>query len=230
MDVVKVCIADGCNEKSIAKGLCQKHYMRLKRHESIEQTRPTDWGAREKHPLYKTWVQVRRFRRDVTVDEWLSDFWTFVKDVGERPLFDGRLKFERVNNDELLGPNNFRWVAPQTSAKTREERADYQKEYARTRRAVDPAYQKSQDLKRHYGVDFQWYSDQLVKQNGVCSICGKQETMKIRGGTVSLAVDHDRESGKVRGLLCQLCNRGIGFLQHDEKILTRAIEYLRETS
>lgn len=41
-----------------------------------------------------------------------------------------------------------------------------------------------------------------------------------------LHVDHDAETGKVRGMLCTNCNRGIGFLKHDTEILARAIKYL----
>ncbi|SRR6266568_4002078 len=79
-------------------------------------------------------------------------------------------------------------------------------------------------LKEH-GVTIEQYETMFIAQKGVCKICGKEETTK-KG---SLSVDHCHETGKVRGLLCRKCNLGIGFLQHDKELLTRAITYLQES-
>jgi len=93
-------------------------------------------------------------------------------------------------------------------------------------------YTKTRNLKNKYGITDAIYSEMLSKQNNVCAICHEPEktidgpTQKIK----ELAVDHCHDTGKVRGLLCANCNRGIGLLNHDEKIIKRAIEYLRETS
>lgn len=81
-------------------------------------------------------------------------------------------------------------------------------------------------LRHHYGVDTAWYDAQLLKQNGVCAICHKPENKTINGQLLRLAVDHCHDTGKVRGLLCQACNRGIGCFNHDPVMLQSAIEYL----
>lgn len=77
-------------------------------------------------------------------------------------------------------------------------------------------------LKRVYGLSEEEYADLLRKQDGVCAICKKPDNDR------TLSVDHDHKTNKVRGLLCKSCNRGIGFLQDDVKILAKAIEYLNE--
>lgn len=63
-----------------------------------------------------------------------------------------------------------------------------------------------------------------LKQNNVCAICKKPEMAK-RG---TLAIDHDKITGKIRGLLCFKCNFGIGYLQHDTELLAAAIKYLKD--
>lgn len=83
-------------------------------------------------------------------------------------------------------------------------------------------------LKR-YGLTVDDYESLLREQGSVCGICGKEESALARTGKVQrLAVDHCAESGKVRGLLCTNCNRGIGHLQHDADLLRNAIEYLEK--
>ena len=59
-------------------------------------------------------------------------------------------------------------------------------------------------------------------QNGVCAICGEVNVAGRR-----LAVDHNHETGQVRGLLCCSCNRGIGFLRDHTDILESAVNYLK---
>jgi hypothetical protein len=55
-----------------------------------------------------------------------------------------------------------------------------------------------------------------------CAICNVHE----ENVTKSLAIDHDHATGKVRGYLCNNCNRGIGLLKDSVEILSNAIKYL----
>jgi hypothetical protein len=74
---------------------------------------------------------------------------------------------------------------------------------------------------RLYGIDVPDYERMLEEQGGGCYICGKKPTDKR-----ALDIDHDHETGKVRGLLCSNHNRGIGLLDDDISLLARAIQYL----
>lgn len=85
----------------------------------------------------------------------------------------------------------------------------------------------AQKLDKKYGVNKETYNQMLANQNGVCAICGKPETSTGFNNVVKkLAVDHCHETKKVRGLLCSLCNRGIGFFYDDVSLLDNAKNYL----
>ncbi len=73
---------------------------------------------------------------------------------------------------------------------------------------------------RIYGIDVPDYERMLEEQGGGCYICGKKPDKR------ALAIDHDHETGKVRGLLCSNHNRAIGLLNDDITILAKAIQYL----
>jgi len=75
----------------------------------------------------------------------------------------------------------------------------------------------------------QQYRALLIKQKGKCAICRKDfGHISCLGLKAKLAVDHDHETGRVRGLLCGKCNRGLGWFGDDPKLLRRAADYLKE--
>jgi hypothetical protein len=66
------------------------------------------------------------------------------------------------------------------------------------------AYMREYALKQ-YGISLEIYESILIEQNYCCAICGKhQSNFKKR-----LAVDHNHETGEIRGLLCTGCNKFI---------------------
>lgn len=89
-------------------------------------------------------------------------------------------------------------------------------------------------LRREYGITLDEYEALLSDQGGVCAICGDppyvpeadRPRRQGRPTRAILAVDHDHDTGRVRGLLCIPCNRGLGFLRDNPKILRSAFEYL----
>lgn len=81
-------------------------------------------------------------------------------------------------------------------------------------------------LQNTYGLSIAEYDALLRKQGGVCAICGKAEHTERDGKPTRMPVDHCHQTGAIRGLLCQTCNRAIGLLKDDVIILRRAIAYL----
>lgn len=76
--------------------------------------------------------------------------------------------------------------------------------------------------KQGINITFDEYLSILSTQNSKCAICGVVDT------ELSLAVDHDSVSGKIRGLLCKRCNQGIGLFNHNSNYLEEAAKYLRK--
>lgn len=66
----------------------------------------------------------------------------------------------------------------------------------------------------------------LQGQGGGCAICGR--TRAEEGIKKHLAVDHDHETKKVRGILCECCNRALGLFRHDPSLLSQAKAYLEK--
>lgn len=75
--------------------------------------------------------------------------------------------------------------------------------------------------KRRYGIKREDYKELYQKQKGVCAICREPCRKNKR-----LSIDHDHSSGKVRGLLCASCNRGLGMFLDRPASLRKAAEYL----
>lgn len=76
-------------------------------------------------------------------------------------------------------------------------------------------------LRRKYGMTMAEYDALLERQGGVCAICGRPPRDDI-----SLHVDHEHETGAIRGLLCFRCNNAVGDFDDDPVVLQRAGDYL----
>jgi Recombination endonuclease VII len=99
------------------------------------------------------------------------------------------------------------------------------KEWERESKRKDPEAYKAKtrrtNLKKAYGITIVEWDRMFAAQNGVCAICHRPETTGQR-----LSVDHNHKTGKVRGLLCHRCNRGMGVMGDDPLILRSAAHYL----
>ena len=79
-------------------------------------------------------------------------------------------------------------------------------------------------LQRTYGISENEYNAMILSQNNSCIICGK-EFSSIWGADAPV-VDHCHITGKVRGILCNECNRGLGYFHDNKEALMNAINYL----
>lgn len=77
-------------------------------------------------------------------------------------------------------------------------------------------------LKRAYDLTPEDTEKLLAAQGRKCAVCRRLLT--------KYHVDHDHETGKVRGLLCRACNVGLGFFKDSVKRLTAAVDYIQDTA
>lgn len=102
----------------------------------------------------------------------------------------------------------------------------------RCQKANKRFHSKHPEYKQNYNRTYRWkrlqinltpeqYDTLFRQQNGVCAICGKADLLR------SLAVDHDHQTGQIRGLLCTVCNRWIvSVVEKYPHLVTKASLYL----
>lgn len=86
----------------------------------------------------------------------------------------------------------------------------------------NPKLAKNRILRFKYGITLEEYNRMFADQKGKCAICGKHQSELEK----SLAVDHNHETGEIRGLLCTHCNVFLGHINDDYMFLNTAIKYL----
>ena len=85
---------------------------------------------------------------------------------------------------------------------------------------------RGRNLKAKYGITIEEYDTILEEQGGRCAICGSHSN-ESAFHTEFFAVDHCHETGRIRGLLCNNCNRALGFLKDDPVVVSSALTYLK---
>ena len=83
---------------------------------------------------------------------------------------------------------------------------------------------KNSMLKSRYGITIDDYNNMFKEQNGKCAICDIHQVALNK----SFCIDHNHETGEVRGLLCSRCNYGLGFFDDSSKNMKSAIRYLKK--
>ena len=101
----------------------------------------------------------------------------------------------------------------------------YQRDFAASR----PDYHRNRNLLRRYGISVDEYKSLLANQNFACPICEVEisETLGYKEKR-PVVVDHNHDTGEVRGILCSMCNLVLGHARESTNILYKAIVYLSE--
>lgn len=131
---------------------------------------------------------------------------------------------ERINTRSREWSRNNRDKVNAAARKRRKENPEKSREARKRQYWRNPekwrAQASAKSLMRLYGLSVEDYLTLLSKQGGVCAICGVAPT------TRKLAVDHNHDTGKNRGLLCDNCNNGLGRFKDDPTRLRSAASYL----
>lgn len=83
------------------------------------------------------------------------------------------------------------------------------------------SHARTHPLRKSHGLDRERYDELFALQNGVCAICKKPEVKGRR-----LSIDHCHRTHSFRGLLCNTCNRALGFFRDSPELLRKAADYL----
>jgi len=118
----------------------------------------------------------------------------------------------------------WRALRERKEAEAVEERAKKERQRIRelkeeTRKRIQTIESRIRNLKNNYGITVEYYKELFIQQGGECAICRKPQSEF----NYPLHVDHDHQTGKVRGLLCSGCNTGLG---HFEKLHKEMRDYL----
>ncbi len=141
-------------------------------------------------------------------------------------------KAEKLADQKKRDETNARWTAANNK---RLENPEYRKKKNAqsrdhyTKKAQDPEYRQAISLRhrcRKFGIEIERYEQMVEEQDNRCAICGRHERLKYKGTVKALASDHCHSTGKVRALLCDWCNTGIGRFDDDIAMLKKAIAYL----
>ena len=100
------------------------------------------------------------------------------------------------------------------------EHREHKKRYAAEWYANNKERRRDSVLQKNFGISSEKYEEIFEEQGKGCAICGKKQ------GVPYHPVDHDHETGEVRGILCSPCNVGLGMFQDDIKLLLKAKDYL----
>jgi len=100
---------------------------------------------------------------------------------------------------------------------SRRQWLDNNVEYRRIRERGYARDNRNKKLIKRYGITIYQFEEMVAAVQGRCQICQLKR---------KLHVDHDHRTGRIRGLLCGHCNRGIGCFQEDPPTLRAAITYL----
>jgi len=105
---------------------------------------------------------------------------------------------------------------------TSEERRVYERKRWAT---MTPEWKMNKWLKHKYGLSFDDFHIMYEQQEKKCALCSIEIHMNSKDKQRA-CVDHCHETGRVRGILCQNCNRALGMLKDNKETIKKMLEYI----
>jgi hypothetical protein len=146
-----------------------------------------------------------------------------------------KMKAWREENPEKMKVAHQRWNATHKEQNKQTQKEYRQKNRSRVRKWKDEWYHnnlnKGREMhrryyyKRKYGITPNDYERMIQEREGKCDLCGKP----IERTKYQPCIDHDHETGKIRGLLHTNENKALGLLEDNPELLTKALDYLKRT-
>lgn len=92
--------------------------------------------------------------------------------------------------------------------------------------------QRERSMRRRHNLGHDEYDDLFDAQDGLCAICQRSQDVaaKLPSHPAWLVMDHDHDTGKVRGLLCNRCNALLGQFGDTLESLALAIEWVERAT
>lgn len=252
----RTCLQSGCESQVIARGLCSQHYQRAKAAGILDQLAPNPsttcehcgqpipkgrrWGAQYCSTDCKQ-NAIDAARHEALVQRrtaqprncaWCREPLSAAKRYGTR--FCSSACSDNWNNDQKRlsmlrakkAARRLCQVCQKPIPETRGSNAIYCSYECKKlgNRSGSPKARRDQiaNNRRYlYDITMEEFEARLASQGGVCAIC-RTDTWTGKGPHV----DHNHETGAVRGILCHKCNLGLGKFNDDPELLRAAATYL----
>ena len=111
--------------------------------------------------------------------------------------------------------------------KHREENKEATAASRRRYRENNPEKVAIADIRRRYFLSEDSAKELYERSMGTCDSCGDEwdpEKYKNR----RFCVDHDHDTGAIRGILCMPCNAALGLLKDDKEVVRKLLSYIEE--
>lgn len=213
-----VCTVDGCDRKRDRAGLCSMHYDRSRKTDLCPEC-----GDHKYRQSIRCGACSTRHRQASLPTEKTCSRCREIKPIGSfglRIARQGAAKYRaRCRECEAI------------DRRTRDDTKFLAGAGRRAKTATDSSSTPYLGLRRYankLGIEWRLVLESYPLDNR-CQICGRTpQEANPSGRYVRLTLDHDHNTGRLRGFLCGPCNTGIGFFQDDPILLETAINYLRE--
>jgi Recombination endonuclease VII len=132
--------------------------------------------------------------------------------------------FYAANKEKIKAKNRKRYATPEVKQRVAETVREWAERNPERYAAIRQRASLKHRLRTKYGMSVDDYDAMLAKQGGCCAVCRTDDP----GGTTIWCVDHDHETGEVRGLLCRACNIALGAVRDRIDTLRAMIAYLQK--